>query len=150
MKNIRSGFTLVEVIIVCALIALLAALTIPNLLRSKVTANDTASLSFIKGLSTALETYAAANLSRYPVAVSLDDLASSDFATTNPPYMQGLSLKTPQFGHNVIFASSVAGYQIAANTITVNTSGSKNYRMSTGSVLESQEASDGDYSVTAP
>ena len=136
--------------IVVAIIALLAAISIPGLLRARVTANDAAAASFLKALSTALETYAAGNSARYPIADDLAALAASDFATSSPPYLQAVQLVSPQFGHNIVFASSVGGYQAAANTVTPNSSGSKNYRMATMSVLETQPATDGDYSVAAP
>lgn len=136
--------------IVVAIIALLAAIAIPGVLRAKISANDAASAAYLKALSTALETYAAGNSARYPVTEDLATLAASDFATSSPPYLQAMQLVSPQFGHNILFAGSIGGYQIAANALNPNVSGSKNYRMSTLSVLETQPCDEGDYSVTAP
>ena len=150
MKKNREAFTLVELMIVVAILALLAALSIPNLLRAKANANDTASLAFLKSISTALETYAAANMRRYPVADDLTELASSDFSSTFPPYMESVKLTTPQFGHNILFISGIGGYQIAANVISDGKSGTKNLRISTSGVVETEDCTEYDYEVTVP
>ncbi len=155
MRRIRlrkraSAYTMVEIMVVTAIIALLAALAIPNLLRSRVTSNDTATLQLLKALSTALETYAAANDARYPIANDLAELAASDFATSTPPYLSALKLTTPQFGHEILYAGSIGGYQITGNTMSDNLSGSKNYLISTFGVLESEDCTGPDYSPTAP
>lgn len=56
----RRGFTLVEIMIVAAIIALLAAIAIPNLLRARHNANETAALRVIRTVSTACESFRAA------------------------------------------------------------------------------------------
>ena len=48
----RKGFTLVEIMIVVAIIALLAAIAIPNLLRARHNANESAALAPLKTLFT--------------------------------------------------------------------------------------------------
>lgn len=54
----KNGFTLVEIMIVVAIIALLAAIAIPNLLGAKKSANQAAAKANVKTLCTELENYA--------------------------------------------------------------------------------------------
>ena len=51
------GFTLVEIMIVVAIIALLAAIAIPNVLRGRATANETAAIGNVRALMSSLEMY---------------------------------------------------------------------------------------------
>jgi len=60
MKLGKRGFTLVEIMIVVAIIALLAAIAIPNLLRARHNANEAAAVASLRTLSTAEESYRAA------------------------------------------------------------------------------------------
>lgn len=56
MKNAnRKGFTLIELLIVIAIIGILAAVLIPNLLTARSRAFDTAAQSCLKEISTAEE-----------------------------------------------------------------------------------------------
>ena len=54
------GFTLVEIMIVVAIVALLAAISIPNLLRARHNANETKAITVIRTVSTACESFRAA------------------------------------------------------------------------------------------
>jgi len=56
----RHGFTLVEIMIVVAIIALLAAIAIPNLLRARHNANEAAAIAAVRTISTACESFRAA------------------------------------------------------------------------------------------
>ena len=64
-RTAERGFTLVEIMIVVAIIALLAAVAIPNVLRGRTTANESAGIGNLRALVSALETERSVN-NAYP------------------------------------------------------------------------------------
>jgi prepilin-type N-terminal cleavage/methylation domain len=85
----RKGFTLVEIMIVVAIIALLAAIAIPNLLRARLNANEAAAQSTLKSISTAIESFRAGQTTpSYPANDSGDGVLT-DVSDATPPYLDG-------------------------------------------------------------
>ncbi len=58
----NSGFTLIELMIVVAIIAIIAAIAIPNLLRSRMSANEASAAGGIRTISTGEVAYQAAGI----------------------------------------------------------------------------------------
>ena len=53
----RKGFTLIEIMVVIAMITILSGVVIPNLLRARLSANETAAISALRLISSSCHTY---------------------------------------------------------------------------------------------
>ena len=83
----ESGFTLIEILVVMAIIAMLAVMVAPNLFRQQVGAQRDAARSQISALEAALDTYRL-DVGEYPD--SLEGLIENDSgrASWNGPYLR--------------------------------------------------------------
>jgi type IV pilus assembly protein PilA len=67
----QKGFSLIELLIVVAIILIIAAIAIPNLLRARIAANESSAVSSVRTINTAEVTYQSA----YPTWGYADTLA---------------------------------------------------------------------------
>jgi prepilin-type N-terminal cleavage/methylation domain-containing protein len=77
----QKGFSLIELLIVVAIILVIAAIAIPNLLRSRIAANEASAVGSLRSINTAQTTYA----STYPAtgyAASLSNLGPGSAGNT--------------------------------------------------------------------
>ena len=87
MKRTDKGFTLIELLIVVAIIGIIAAIAIPNLLNAIDRGKQKRTMADMRSVGTAVESYAVDN-NVYPVAATaaiLSDLVAPIYIKTMPP-----------------------------------------------------------------
>jgi len=119
----------VEIMIVVAIIALLASIAIPNLLRARITANESAAQATLRTISVAIETYASANGGTYPTA-------ETDLTGVTPPYLNKAYNEVTESGYKYVYTTlATTNYTVTARPTSCTMSGTKSFTVSTGGVL---------------
>jgi prepilin-type N-terminal cleavage/methylation domain-containing protein len=73
----KSGFTLVEIMIVVAIIGLLAAIAIPNFVKARTASQTSACVANLKQIEGAIATWALENKKINSSAVAMTDIAGT-------------------------------------------------------------------------
>lgn len=125
LKQAKKGFTIIELLIVIAIIVILAGLVLTNIQGAQAKARDATRLGDIDSVATALEVFHNEN-GYYPSTISTDSTAA-DYV----PGIQADALLDERGGDSITFATPVAdlgaAQSHASTTVTSDTVGSAGY-----------------------
>lgn len=144
MRNKQKGFSLIELLIVVAIILIIASIAIPSLLNAKRSANEASAVNTVKTINSAQISYNSA----YPNVGFASTLAVLGGMSCTPPSSANACLLDSQvasgtkngysFTLSGLTGSPVATYQIIAAPTVANQTGVRSFCSSADGVLRVQ------------
>jgi prepilin-type N-terminal cleavage/methylation domain-containing protein len=132
-KKTQKGFSLIELLIVVAIILIIAAIAIPNLLRSRMAANEASAVGSLRTINTAAVTYSTTYGIGYPGQLSnLAPKATAD--STSADLIDSVLAGGTKSGYNFTYtagskdsAGNINDYTLVAKPVTFQTTGQRGF-----------------------
>ena len=153
MRSKQKGFSLIELLIVVAIILIIAAIAIPNLLRAKIAANEASAVGSLRTLNTACIAYST-SYGQYPAAlanlgpISLGGTASS----TSADLIDSVLSAGAKSGYTFVYTAgnSNQSYTITAKPIVAGQTGQRMFFTDQSGVIRADGSGSGANASSTP
>ena len=127
------GFSLIELLIVVAIILVIAAIAIPSLLRSKMSANEASAIGSLRTMNTAFVNYASTYAVGYPA--NLTDMGpSSTPSSTAADLLDAVLVAGTKSGYTFSYTPGAADpggvistYSVTASPVSPGVTGQRGF-----------------------
>ena len=152
MRNKQKGFSLIELLIVVAIILIIAAIAIPNLLRSKIAANQASAVGSLRTLNTACIAFST-SYGQFPAALTnLGPVGSGTASSTSADLIDSVLAAGTKSGYTFAYGAGASNqsYTITATPITAATTGQNMYFTDQSGVIRVNTSGSGANASSTP